>query len=443
MDYAAGASGATLGYIMGNVPGAILGYKTAKKLSQNSKRMAPVRRNSMPPPRTPQATSRTRRASVAFTPTSNVRNVRQRRNSDGAGYYNRSIIASAMGNVVRGRSGTSNAAFVGKRNKRKGVSMKKKKSIKVSRKFKKQVRKALEPSTIRGYYQKTSYARLARPDSNTQRVEDLGMFFTPVKFAEAIQTLFSNQAPVEIPINASITQTNIFQSKLHVRNSWVTFEVKNSGQRTVHLEFNQCKPKSINNVNTAVNDWNGGLQLMNTNLQNPQNITANTLYSHPNLSAQFSKYWGLESQKVTLGPGQTYKYTVQGPADFDMDFNRMYQKVTVATPELAVNQKFARNVHFVYYYDMVQTTLGVVGRNVDTPAVYGGLSVEYNQYFDINCPETIGFVFPTAPAAGQIITLGLRRDVVVIKNFGSTGDVGGVVDVLEENPIGVVSGPLS
>lgn len=341
---------------------------------------------------------------------------------------------------MAGRSGRSNAAFVSKRMNAKSVSIKGSKRVKVSKNFKNKVRKALD-DVGEGFYQKVHYTRVLRPDSDQQKNESLGLFFNPVRYAEAMSVLFGNMTPVEIPTPADITYGPVYSTQLYVKKSWATFEMKNSGQRTMFINIYQCRPKSIDNVNSALSDWSRGLEAMNTNGMNPLAITPNTLHCKPTMSNQFNQYWALETQKVTLGPGQTYKYTMNGPSEFKLDFSKMYHKVGSSQPTLLTNQKFSREVIISYELDLVQTQLGGIGRVVTGTDQFGGLSIEYDEYFVLERPDNTGFTYPATTPAGSLQVINGRRDVKAIRVWTS-GVAGTVVDVVEDNPVSVIVDPV-
>lgn len=422
MEYAGSASGAALGYIVGNAPGAFTGYYVGKKLSQNSK-------SGMPP------IPRKRRRSSVSIPTGSApkrRKMVYKMVKPNAG-------KRAMGGMGV-RSAVSNASYVGKRANKRAVSYKRPSDKPVTKKFRKAVQKALQQRG-QGFYRKANFTRINRPGSDAQRVESLGLFFSPIRIAEAMQVLFANQTPVSVPVPGSLVYPNLETTKLMVKKTWMHATVKNSGQRTQFVSFYQCRPKSVDNANPAVEDWSEGLQQMAASGENPQSITANTLYCEPKYSKQFQQYWTVEKQTVTLTPGQTYKYIMNGPSDFLLDYQKMFHKISAATPSIANNQKFARELIIVYHVDLVQTDLGGVGHQVTGTDIFGGLSVEYDEFFVLENPDNNGFIYPASTPAGQIQNLNLKRDVKVIKIF-STGIAGTVLDVLEANPLQLVTDPV-
>lgn len=347
---------------------------------------------------------------------------------------NRSMVRMA------GRSGSSNAAFVSKRMNSKKVQHAKSKNVKISKKFRKAVQKALVDEG-EGFYRKVHFVRIPRPNSDLQKVESLGMFFSPIRMAEAMQVLFAEQVPVEIPVPGSLVYPNLETTELYVKKSWMTAEVKNNGQRTLYITFWQCKPKTVDNANPAIEDWSEGLIQMFANGTNPRNNTIATLHNDPRLCAQFDHYWSVEKQTVTLTPGQTYKYTMNGPSDFNLDFKKMFHKTAAPLPTISNNQKFGRELMISYYADVVQDQGGNVGRKYTGSDGFGGLSVQYDEFFVLKRPDTAGFKYPASTAAGQIQNLNFRKDVRVIEVF-SQATSGLVVDVLEENPISAVIDPV-
>lgn len=134
-----------------------------------------------------------------------------------------------------------------------------------------------------------------------------------------MQVLFADKVPVEIPVWSDITFDEIMKTKLYVLDSWAQFTFKNMGQRTHSMIIRENKPRARTlTTQTAYQDWRRGLQELNTNGMNPQNNTPETLTANPKLVPQFNEFWKCEETQVTLGPGETFTWKLQGPSDFQL-----------------------------------------------------------------------------------------------------------------------------
>lgn len=431
MEIIGGLSGAALGYIHGNTRGAIKGYFAGRKLAQNSSNMPPIPRKRKSDSGGNPGTKRLKTTSANVRKPKSVIRFKVARK-------NRPSVAYAMG----GRSGNSNAAFVSKR--RGKARIKKQKSVKISRQFKTAVRKAVSGTQPVGYYRKIYYEYYGKPGNDVQgNVVSTPVLFDPIRMAEAQAVLWGNMTPIKHPLQTDIVNPEQFQTKMKVLNSWATYDFKNVTQRTYHLKIFLCKPKKLDNVNDPKTDWVQGMVHMNLAGCNPQNNTPDTMYMDPRPIPQFADNWTVETQKIVLGPGQNYRYVVQGPNDYVMNYAKMYDKVGASIP-LNRYQRFARQVMFTYYPDLVMNIAGGGGHFAAKVAAPGtslpAIVTEVNEHFRLECPENVGTYFPTAPTAGSIWNDNLKRDVMVTKMFSDGGNLD-IVDVVEENPITIITNP--
>lgn len=417
----AGIAGGTLGYIVGNAPGAIRGYYLGKTLSKHSNRMAPIPRK--------------RRASNA----SQFGGPANKRWSSTTSFKFKAKHRSKGGGSGPGayRNSGSNASAMYKRGP-KGVAHKKRKQVKVSRKFKLKVHKALDEE-IRGKYLKVMYRRMAPPAlQNSQQTLDDAQTFTPLDFADAADVLFNRAAALEVPTAVGLDWQNVYIRKDRILNSWCTHEAKNVSQRTYTLKMYVCKPRTKTPTNNqpddAFADWVIGLQVANGAGTNPINNTPNTLYSVPTDSPQFAQLWKAECTTVVLQPGQSHTFFVQGPSDYVLDYSKYVNRSILGGPDyIAPWGPFTRNIFFVAYADLTTSTLAGSGRMISGGAGVGGIVFEKKLFFSMACPESAGFIYPVV-VAGLNQQLTNKLPCKVIANF-SAGVVGVVQDILEENPI--------
>lgn len=465
MEYAAGLSGATLGYINNNFRGAIKGYYLGKKLyqtmaptpgyytastfagtdyrSNKRKRLADYPRR-VSVPATLAYRSRARQLRFARSLVRASRKMRSRIARRRRRKHTRRGMTAPVTSVVN----TENA-LVWK--KKKGISLPKFRPARVSRKFKQKVHKSLEDKPY-GFYQKihmngVNFQGLTGVN-NYQIVADLRLFFNPAQFIEAASVLFNNMTPVEYP---GFTETGMITPiqhlNMYVKNSWVTFEIKNNSERSLNLKFFECKPQS--NVRLAEYDsipqeWLRQLQAMNQGLtginNNPQAVVPGTMHADPRSCPGLMRKFKMHCAYVNLMPGQVHKFTCQGPSNFNL--NMLHYLDNTSTNDTAVKDyylatKFSRAYMLIAEPDLVSAGAGATlrfGRFLPDPTVATQhtdcLIYEVNEYFNIECPDLAGFLTGSTPQ-----TLNLKRDVYVVKDF-TPADVAGndIHETTENNP---------
>lgn len=452
-DQVAGFAGGTLGYIVGNTRGAITGYQLGRNFAKYSQRMPPIRH------RTPRRRGRilnlqqspySMSSRMLITPRSGFSRygyssrrgslaLSRRSSLMSTSTVGRRSYASGSGSSSGYRGISSDAAAIRVKRK-KGVTPKKKKRVKVSRKFKKKVEEALN-NHLFGKYTKVRYARAAPPASNAQGVYDWGIFFRPIDFQDAADVLFNHNTPVEVPTSLDNDWSNPLTRRDRVIKSFVDIEMKNASQRTYTVKMFNCAPKS-NPTDQAPNDgnadWISGLVLLNGNGANPQNNTNTTLYSDPRDSLLFNQFWKAEVTTVVLEPGESHTFMVEGPSQTYMDWTKMYAKNIAGIPSwMQAYAKWSRNVFFVYYDDLVESTLLTLGRYASGGTGPGGLIMEAKQVIEMEVPDTAGFVYPGTFPPGASQQLNNRVPARSIVVFGQAQS-GAISDVLEENPVTMI-----
>lgn len=416
-------SGGTLGYIVAGRRGLKYGsnYGRLKASEKFTNRMVPI----------PNA--RKRKNSVSAGNKRRVSNVKKRKFTHKASIIkNRSTRSGVDG--YRGLGGNPDAVYK-KRNR--AVKQVRRSTPKVSRQFKAKVTKALM-GTVYGEYTKSSVAKLGPlAAADTQNTFNAGYVFQPIDFLDAADILFDQGVPIFTPTLATVKWTNSFARKDVVVDTFASYEMKNFSQRSYTIKMYNCAPKGViqNEITSdALDQWKQGLSMANSNGCNPQNNTFNELFLDPRQNAEFNAHWSSEVTEIVLSPGATYTFRVPGPKGIEIDFTKLITLPVVGVAVILPYSKFTRSVFFVYYPDIVTTTLSGVGRYPSTGAGTGGLGYERKVMYKIRCPSDAGFKYPAAPPAGSSQQLNLRIPVRVNKYFGS-GVAGQVQDVFEENPI--------
>lgn len=417
MEFAGGVSGAALGYILGGIKGArklgAFGYRQGERRS-----MAPVTR---------------KRRNVQTNATTKRRKLKHK--VAALGVKKKRVRGSASGGY---RSVGSNASVVVHKRK-KSVLLKKVRSTKVSKAFRKKVQVALADHLYGTYLKVDPFRLTAWATTDTQQTMDMGIVFSPLDFINAADVLFNRATPALSPTAASLTWTNSYIRKDYIMNSWISYEIKNMSQRTYTVKMYVCKPKvkvptnTGTGLNSPLGDWASGLAMAAGAGTNPQNNNQNTLYSDPRDAPEFRQFWAADVETVVLQPGQTHTFFVQGPSEMSVDWTKYYYNPNPNPTFLAPWGPFSRGVFFVYYPDLLVTSLAGVGRYTSGGTGIGGLVCERKYKFKVQCPESAGFVY-TATTAGTQQQLTNRLPTRIIKVF-SAGVAGATQDVLEENPL--------
>lgn len=429
-QYIGPIAGATLGYITAGTKGAITGFKLGQKHS-----MAPIpRRNTRSQHVVSKRTLR-RKSSVASARSADFSMYSNRPSSNYSSAARAPRVPNPGGFTKRG-----NASQLKRITSRK-VIIKKRRPVKVSSKFRKKVKKAMEAESLYGKYLKVGYGRITPPTlADQQTVFDDGYLFSPLSFVDAADVLFNGRVAIETPTYAGIEWDNVYARKDTIVNSYATYEIKNMSQRTYTLKMFVCSPKHVpteQSPNDPVADWATGLILAQNFGTNPANNDRFTLYSDPRDAPQFNQFWKCDFTKVVLAPGESFNHTVQGPNDMVVDWSKLVLKNIAAAPNwLASYAKFSRSVFFVANTDLLVTSLAATARYPSTGGSVGGLVFERKVHMSLKCPESSGFKFPAgAYPAGTVKQLDAKLPTKVIKVFYTLGAVGVTQDVLEENPI--------
>lgn len=397
METAAKLSGATLGYIVGNTRGGIIGYKLAKKLTENYKTMPPVPRK--------------RKRSVSGPPMVPVKR-------------RRVVVRRGAPRVLQVNPQAPKVRGAPKRPKRK--------SVKITSSFKRKVQKVLDSYKIKGNYMEINYQlkRITATDDNIQVVEELGDNFTFPQILDAASVLWNEKAPTTDKNPTNPANFPVESAKIYVEDAYTVYTFKNNTRRQYTMKIFNCKSKNIALSVTALGAWTAtALAEANPDGSNVVSVSPNTLYSDPRYFPNWNAIWSTDVTTVQLEPGQTYVYRLQGPMKRLYDFPKYHQAGYVAT-----GQRDFRNVFFTAYPDLVSTSLSGCGRLVDNESsgdFVTGIVVESKRVYKLCMPEQVGYL--TAPASGTQ-KLDLRKYAHAIWNFGPT-QVGFVTRVDDENPV--------
>lgn len=454
MNYVGSAAAATLGYIVGDVPGAVAGYKLYYKYG--ARKSLPKIMQSRRPRRFQRITNR----SVAMRPASAPRvrnyvpryagNKRQRvgRAPSIMASSRRSSIASAAPRRVFAQKKFSTARTT---NVSTGVRKKVIKGLHknhgyqkvyVAPRLRKKIQKVISGTHPRGWLQYTYYGRPSVQGSNGQFAGRIGLngsvtrtidgvggvFFSPTQANDVASVLWNNKTPIAAPSYNNPQNFPWSQTRINMLKQWATVKWRNNGQRTCIITMFAAVSKTTDVGNRgAYNDWTSALTEDNTAGVNVTNVSTGTLYAHPYMCKSLLNNWKIEQTKIYLKPGEEYVYTVEGPSKL-YDF-RKYWTGQTANP----TQRGNVNLFFTMYYDLIgESGTFTNASRLSTGANNNGYGCMYevNEYYAVEIPEQAGIRWATAgapesgtstlPADSTTTFLGNKRDAYVIYNWGTT-----------------------
>lgn len=450
MNFAGRLAADTLGFISGDVPGAFAADRIYQRYTKN--KLNKKNKNKMPK----------RKATNLGT----QKGVQPKRRRQGAGKKGatvsaggsrrRSVVGRSVSGVSSVNSGNSaRVAAVGK----KGGSVARegrKKVVKVPKKLRSQIQKALTPYLGTGTFMEIHSERFALnalgQELRSAGYQSLGLkqLFDPCWVLNAASILWNGKTP---GLNPGLSGNNFEDAtlKVNVLNQSSTFRFKNNTGRTMNINIYVVSPKSIlpdaqNDpaffwIDSMKNEEGSGAsavdQRRNIGLASP-----NTLYATPYMSKMFMQKYGVDCVKVVLEAGKEFTHKVTGP-NMMYDFSK-YQNAQGAgatTPAFQNQQKFIKAVFFTSYYDLVGTTTGNCSRSVNmysgtegTTNSYG-LLVETTNYMKLACPDLVGFRTGAAFAANSHQQLNNRKvNPYYLKDWSNTGPVGAVGYINDNTP---------
>lgn len=331
-----------------------------------------------------------------------------------------------------------------KRRDQKRVRFRKIKRVKINRKFKAKVQKALTPQRVSGFAQFIDVQYLRYEPNNAQFVAYLGMgsdslvtignlnkytvpwFFGPLRVLDTASVLFNSKGAADKDVafaNPNMFKVDTGNPKFHVKKSWVTFQIKNNTERTAYLKLHLIGPKNTSDETLDIATlWKDALTAETTaKVQTGAAINVNTMYSSPRACKQFRDLFNFAVTKVTLEPGQTYEYKIAGPEDFTYDYSKYFKGTSYQNLH-----KMMRTCLVTGYFDL-QVNYGTGSNALNTRALragqnaynldgtqVGGICVEYREFYDITMPEITGGLGVGIGAAEPLTN---RQDVKLFQSF--------------------------
>jgi len=447
MEYAGAASGAALGFIAGNVPGAYIGGNLGYALGKNYSKKG----NMGKLPATPKSSGKKRKLSLSGP-------AQSRRRSIASSMSSGSSRASSRGIVVKVKAAENQTARAAKVKKTVDqYKTKVKKTVKVPKLLRKQVKQILDSKDVYGYWRGIlcgSSVLVESPTWNNQAVFPLpmpidgaavgrekmrGHLFSPEFFQMVAARLFNGRKAGalnswdEIYKESSVTapewknfdqlNNNVPAGKFTIEKTFAIVKMKNNTPRTVYLKMYVAKPKyqrvsgtMAGNDGHCVNDWTTQLNMEGqANIdgemlpfdQNTRKLAINidnslktfSLNSCPTKVESLKSLWAFEKFAITLEPGQVHTQYIAGDS-MDLDYSKMVVKSQNSTTGLSFAdvQKFSRHVFFTGYPELAYAYRDGDSTNGGWRCRYPDASYKLLFETEIHCkikmPEPTGGVMP-------------------------------------------------
>lgn len=297
--------------------------------------------------------------------------------------------------------------------------------------------------------------------------------FTPMKFMDAAAILWNNKVIARdytlvagnfvvptttltgVPVTVTEAAPNPQGFELHIINSYVKFEIRNTCQRSMRitcynmvlkLKHSERLPLDTLIDGIGVHTESTTVKNLFRGVDNTQPV--DTLLNDPEfpigLCPPVSSSYKWEKHEMILSPGETCVHYVQGPKNMDLDFTKLYADAEDNGGRLYKNTSCS--VLFSVRPDLVFATAGLgialgqgPGRFIppDTPndILSDPVAIEMVETFKLSIPEMAGFYAQTF-VAGLTKTLNLRRQQYAFGNFTHQEDETNMTYVRmdEENP---------
>jgi len=433
--YIGAAAGGTLGFIAGDIPGAVAGAGFGYKYGQEN-----LPKNKMVNGKRKRTSHikiiGTRRPGAART----VRRTSKVKKTYHVNKVNRS----------KGSSRDDDRGVVVSAKRSKGLKPKGRKPVKVSAAFKRKVNKSLEGKKAIGHMREIVSRKcgFSIPD-NLQEVNYLTDenasthgFFSPVRVMDAASCLFNKKAAARNKQNT----TNNFPhtiTKVNVLSQYATMTLNNQTRRCKTITIYQASQKGKLQATTEpLGAWTAGLLLDAQNLPDGDTLGPNLsgvvkefLGMKPTMNKAWNKEWNVEAKTIQLEAGQTFSFTIPGPSGV-YDYQKMHDGNSGVISEL---HPWTKYVFYTVYNDLVVTNLGITGRfETIPPLITNAIVCEYTYNYKIEAPEITGFDTPGTFGATQ--SLNLIKDAYIYQNYSAAIGLGTVNRIDDGDPATVEAG---
>jgi len=474
--------GATLGYLHGNVPGAVLGDFVQKKVMYTKW------------PETPTPKSRVRKKSYAESPA--VPGYSGTGPWQGIPYSlpkkNMQVDKPGKFNPMYGGGGVNQlAGRASMRMQTKKLKSKRVRKVQVPKKLRKQIKQIMIGKNLTGKYvtSRIGCVGVASPAAANQPADitlygvntkpayfytnngpstygfsswfcptwqgntapsldvssatqfknfDALTFFHPAKFMDAASVLWHNK---QIEEKGWTTQTGNIQNRIttagaegnqnrvsnvsfQIVNSFVEFEIKNVSQRSMTLRILTCEPKhkilSQYPLSTIVTGVGEDVVENGALYAVSSGVDPNNPLFNFRDSPYFAGQYKYDVMEVIVKGGETCKHSLQGPKN--VEFNTAKFLVNTLNGE-QYNMKGTKNVIIQVLPDAQITTSGIPGNYMEYSGAPSNnykcpLIVTRIETIILKVPETAGFI-KNDNVDGDIQTLNQKRNVTAYGNFAN------------------------
>lgn len=454
-------SGATLGYITGDVRGAVAGYKAAGAAYDYWHTPKNLPKNSMPP-----VTPTNRRGSTSSSHSS-------RRMSIDSGWPRRRVASTPASSHVRTprrvlfgrrkvafRSGGTTVAQSAVKVTGTVAKTGKKRKVKVSKMLRKKIKAVLATKGPTGFVMETIPRQVMYVNDNAQtifRASDLqcnskyNWGFTPTHFYQHAAVLWAKQSwPAYRQDNRDLGLMNQYSpnTRIEVVNSYYVVKLKNNSGRVITVKLWDFQPKSVweNAANADINtfvtnelvrtQYNTSSDANNQRgAENPTSMNQYAIGFRPNMLTSVRALFKMQETIINLEPGKEYYHKVQGPQNFMLNFQKFYQDGNLYNPI----QKFCKATLIALYTDLAVDTLGLQsGRWTEmSPEQPYGVACETEYYTKLKCPDQTGWInhkTDSTFADSAVINNTAKGYAFAIKNWYTTQS-GVTIHRDDNNPI--------
>lgn len=455
--YAGRVAADTLGFIGGNLPGALIAdtvYSNTYQKKNQSVSMAGRRR---------------RRSVGSSNPLAGPPRQR-RRNSFMARAWsnpaNWTRVARPRARVPRPKAALGNNVQAGRGPNKIAKRRKGPKTIKVSKRLKKAIKQTIRNFSPKGFYSERFFKRYI-PVQFNQTVCNLGegcfagetafskglsgsgsiMFFDPLKILDAASVLYKGKAFTGVKDITNPGQFDVKTFMADVMRQWVQINIKNNTARVITLKLWTWNLKGNKEIGSTGGNQNFTDEWTNAALAegsssaglgkvNVQSVGITEIGMTPQLSPAMKRKFSMEEKIVELEPGKTFLHYVQGPS-------MMYEFAKYLDSGIFNNyQNMCKGVCLAFYTDLIAGSTQPAGETQRLTGIAdptgAGLLVETVYNYVIRLPEQTGFILttPVTTTPGNLDIANTRRlsSVYAIKTWDKVALNGTPMDLEDEDP---------
>lgn len=260
----------------------------------------------------------------------------------------------------------------------------------LSRKFVKKVNMALETNDVWGKYIYTANAHVyqANIDSWGEQYGDENGFlltsFSPEQFQDAAAVMWNGKAPTK---DYRTTSGNFsVQEKLHISSSMVEYQLVSTCQHCVTLEMYEFRAKSSQDVQplTLIAQSYANLDYVNQyrNYTGASTMNSQVVGSVASDWVEVYKYFHVKKRTICLQPGCATKVKLWGPSNITYDLSKDVNN--------GVTNQFSKilktvNVYFRVINDITVSAGSGAIHNFQSPST-GGVAIRYKRTFLMRPP---------------------------------------------------------